>query len=107
MKLINILKEIKVRPNLGINWNNIENYYVEYLGDNTDILKYFSISKEERGRSFVWGFGKYFGINLLNNTLVLFSKKNFKVLGDYGKIDPDRISLYKNMIDQGKYKIIQ
>lgn len=92
-QLIKILKEIKAKPNLGINWENAK--WVRVI-DRYDKVGYYI----DLGRYLLKASSDY--------EAILVSKKRFKnSTKTISDIDNDSdIEKYKELFDQGKYKII-
>jgi len=106
-KLTNILKEIQVRRDLKLNWNEIQYCCFEYLGGltGTNLLP-------SRTIAYGYNLGRYIATysSEINGLIYLWPKNNINIIKFIDIEDfPIPIMSFKDVkrrVDQGKYKIL-
>ncbi len=108
IKLVDILKEIKVRPKLNLDFSNIDHFIrATYLG-NSDKIKDIFPHLERGGPISLINFGQYYGYPSFNPfKVILFNKKYFRLSSqrDAGLAEV-LIERIREAIQSGDYEII-
>lgn len=100
MKLINILNEIRVHQDLGLNWSDAKIVEVEYVGKNDELEKLF-IHKY----SFLISLGNKYYMYPLPPPLIFINKKYFKSSLKSFKTFKYDLLVAKSLYQKGEYKI--